>query len=521
MLLQVLSDTTASINQSSQSSTNTVLLWVGCGAVLLLLLYFLLKPKPSIKVEFKKSTSISQSIGEPKNELTNITPEVKKESEKKKTIEVPPSVKKYIGYNPVNVFTQSEPLNFPYVLMPNPGNVIMFPRKGRTGRKGYKEEDFEKHLNKYFRETHQLFDDRFILVKNNTNPYEPDFTLIDEKNGLNLFLDIEIDEPYEGINDIEKRKATHYQCSDTNRNNAFKSRGWIVIRFAEIQVHQEPTSCCRFVADVIKSINPGLKVPESLLSAKQVKGVKQWAKEEALAWSREKYREKYLGIERFGVVAGEERDEKVSQTEAEKQVEKEVKDEPIVITEIKNPLKQDSASEVILKTISERKFISFTHDNYNTVVRPIALNEDKLTAYCYVKNCQKEFNVSSMKNIQSKPSYYSLKVAAPTIGVESVKSAVKTAILYKKYVRMKYTRASWSTMDVDTETGEIIMKNVIEAEESTRTIDNIQMATDALSEEHLNQYRLNENYINAYCHKREEKRTFKFDRIGEIEVLDL
>ena len=49
---------------------------------------------------------------------------------------------KYIGYNPINIFTQTEPLNYPYVIMPSKsGCVIKFPQKGRTGRKGYKEDD--------------------------------------------------------------------------------------------------------------------------------------------------------------------------------------------------------------------------------------------------------------------------------------------------------------------------------------------------------------------------------------------
>ena len=79
---------------------------------------------------------------------------------------------------------------------------------------------------------------------------------MNEKNGINIFLDIEIDEPYEGINDIKNRKPTHFRFADVNRNNEFKNRGWIVVRFAEIQIHQNPDGCCRFIADVIKSIYP-------------------------------------------------------------------------------------------------------------------------------------------------------------------------------------------------------------------------------------------------------------------------
>ena len=41
------------------------------------------------------------------------------------------SKEKYIGYDPINVFAQTEPLSFPYVIMPKPNCVIKFPRKGR------------------------------------------------------------------------------------------------------------------------------------------------------------------------------------------------------------------------------------------------------------------------------------------------------------------------------------------------------------------------------------------------------
>ena len=48
-----------------------------------------------------------------------------------------------------------------------------------------------------------------------------------------------------------------------------------------------------------------------------------------------------------------------------------------------------------------------------------------------------------------------------------------------------------------------------------------QMATNALEQEHIDYYRLNDNSITAYCNKHEEKRAFKFERIGELEILDL
>jgi predicted DNA-binding transcriptional regulator YafY len=42
-----------------------------------------------------------------------------------------------------------------------------------------------------------------------------------------------------------------------------------------------------------------------------------------------------------------------------------------------------------------------------------------------------------------------------------------------------------------------------------------------LTKEYIELYRLNSSYITAYCNKRDEQRTFRFDRIGEIEILDI
>lgn len=87
---------------------------------------------------------------------------------------------KYIGYNPINIFAQTEPLNYPYVIMPSKsGCVIKFPQKGRTGRKGYKEDDFLQYIRKYFKETFEIYDDRYVLTKKNR--YEPDISLLNEK----------------------------------------------------------------------------------------------------------------------------------------------------------------------------------------------------------------------------------------------------------------------------------------------------------------------------------------------------
>lgn len=540
-------DTLDTLSRSSGQVDNLILIIAIIIVVVVLLLWLLIRDKKSLKeeiitqsspVNLVKTTSLPVNPAVEVKQITRpiitgtakVTEQLKPSNEK--IVYTPlvvaspdpppePSRPKYIGYKPINIFEQTEPLKFPYVIMPKENCVIKFPQKGRSGRKGYKEDDFKTYLSKYFRESFQLFDDRFILIKGSDKPYEPDFTLTDEKQGINIFLDVEIDEPYEGINDIDKRKATHFRQIDTNRNNAFKNRGWIIIRFAEIQVHQNPNGCCLFIADVMASINTKFIIPSLLTSANQVKTLPQWTKEEAEQMSRDKYREKYLGIDRFGVV-----EETLTatgvETELGEKTEEIVKDEVLIIIppSIRTQFQVNPTHDLIRTAISNRKFISFSYNGNQTIVQPNFIKAGTLNAYCYIKNENKDFTLANILNPIIKQRPFTLEATGPNLGLDRIVAAVNTAIQYQKFIRMSYTRSAWTSMQVDEETGEILY-DVTEAEESIRTISNVQLSINALDQEHLTRYNLNENYITAYCHRREEKRTFKFDRISELAILDL
>ena len=413
---------------------------------------------------------------------------------------------KYIGYNPINIFAQTEPLNYPYVIMPSKsGCVIKFPQKGRTGRKGYKEDDFLQYIRKYFKETFEIYDDRYVLTKKNR--YEPDISLLNEKNGINIFLDIEIDEPYEGINDIKNRKPTHFRFADVNRNNEFKNRGWIVVRFAEIQIHQNPDGCCRFIADVIKSIYPQFNIPLGLMVAKRIEPVLQWTKELALNWSAQNYREQYLGIEQFGYMPIiQETDFVLIQDE---EIEKEVVDDKSISLSEKNGI-STFPQNIIDIAIRTNKYIVFQYEKDKTIVKPTKCKENVIAGYCYVKNMIRSFDISKMEDIHLKNEYYTLRLSASELGIQTVANMMNIIIPDHKYVRMEYTKPARSFVDMDTETNELIQKQT-KAETSIRTISDIQLDTEGWGE----------NYIRAYCHKREEERTFYFGRISLLEILDL
>src|SRR5690606_28222357 len=122
-----------------------------------------------------------------------------------------------------------------------------------------------------------------------TRPYEPDIAMIDIINS-NLRIDIEIDEPYAGIT----RQPTHCENEDVVRDMYFTDRGWLVIRFSEYQVHTQELECLRFIADVIKLVNPKYTIPDNLKNILKIKDEKFWDIIQAQKWEKINYREKYL-----------------------------------------------------------------------------------------------------------------------------------------------------------------------------------------------------------------------------------
>ncbi len=85
-------------------------------------------------------------------------------------------------------------------------------------------------------------------IKTSKRPYYPDFTYRDEN--LNLYIDIEIDEPYFYGNNCLKP----HHINDEKRNEFFLAAGWIIVRFSEYQVVTQPQSCCKYIATVIAQV---------------------------------------------------------------------------------------------------------------------------------------------------------------------------------------------------------------------------------------------------------------------------
>jgi hypothetical protein len=236
---------------------------------------------------------------------------------------------KRIGYIPNNHFRN---YCFPAVYMPNANSAIKFPRKADRGIKGATEGKFLLSLQKHFSKHLYVFDDRIVAIADNSRPYEPDFTLQNERNGLNLFMDIEIDEPYDG----NSRVATHYSGADDYRNQYFCNRGWIVIRFSEKQIVANALGCCRLIAEVIASVDTNYVIAEALSQIAIVEKENFWSKFQAEQWAEETIREKYLGITKFEPQTNLDtvRNSQLILNNAEKQADSEANDklipEPVV-----------------------------------------------------------------------------------------------------------------------------------------------------------------------------------------------
>lgn len=244
------------------------------------------------KEQIKITEDFIKIKSNPVKEITGVNPPIENDSSPKEE----PNINKIkaIGYKPSIEFKQNEPYNYPFVKMPKEDCFIKFPKVGRTNKLGHTEKSFFNKLNLYFSSDFKVYNDRHVLHKNNYTAYEPDFLLINEKNGKNIFINIEIDEPYDGIS----RVPTHELNRDIYRDLFFTNRGYIVIRFTEKQIFEEAKGCCVYISNVIKSIDPNYKNNELNYSSENTIH-KQWDSLQSKKWALEKFRENYLGIERF------------------------------------------------------------------------------------------------------------------------------------------------------------------------------------------------------------------------------
>lgn len=198
-----------------------------------------------------------------------------------------------IQFTPNPHFEQGKNYIYPIVKMPKTNSSLKLPRIGRSNQKGYKENNFYNEIKEQISDI-ELTDNVHMVIPNYNKPYEPDIVLFDKK--LNLYIDIEIDEPYDGY----FRYPTHCirqeeeQKQDDVRDLFFTESGWIVIRFTEKQIHLQSKECIKYIRNVLNSL-----YNHNFNNKATCETEEQWDDNQCVKWEKEHYREKYLGIDRF------------------------------------------------------------------------------------------------------------------------------------------------------------------------------------------------------------------------------
>lgn len=198
-----------------------------------------------------------------------------------------------ILYTPNSHFKQEKNYHYPVVKMPKVNSPLKLPRVGRSNQKGYKEDDFYNEIREQITDI-ELSNDFHMVIPNYNKPYEPDIILYDKK--LNLYIDIEIDEPYDGYFRYPTHciKQEEEQKQDDIRDLFFTESGWVAVRFTEKQVHLQSNECIDYIKNVLNSI-----YNRNFLSKASCEIENQWDDNQCIKWQKEHYREKYLGIAHF------------------------------------------------------------------------------------------------------------------------------------------------------------------------------------------------------------------------------
>lgn len=195
--------------------------------------------------------------------------------------------KKYTTVNQINTEQQNQ---YPIIYYPKKRTLIKLPRKAPSIQSGTVANKFHSHLVNLLANDYAIYDDLILATQREAPPYIPDFVLIKESDTQTIFIALEIDEPY----DHQSRTPLHCINQDKHRNDYFTQRGWVVIRFAEIQVHQFPEASCDQLGKLIQKIDPDFHPPSFPKKQQDLQPVNCWTSLQAKKWASNQQREKYL-----------------------------------------------------------------------------------------------------------------------------------------------------------------------------------------------------------------------------------
>ncbi len=395
-----------------------------------------------------------------------------------------------IKYIPNDLWLQTTDLKtYPIVNMPVKDALVLLPLHGKVKTKGISEEQFKSCFEKYF--PNKTLCNQHLEFKGAKHDYEPD--LIFKEREFNLFVDIEIDEPYSGAS----RKPMHYTGSyDIDRDHYFNKYGWVVIRFAEYQIVKEELACIKTIAKVVDSLI-GSDYANRFENISDLIPIPEWNYDQAKAWAEENYRESYLGITFKSTV---DEDESV---ETEINIEKESFDDlnadkidyrDTIVAQVDTELEEKI--KIINEVIKKNSPIIFNYSSgEKRIVQPSALNKNR-SVYTMVGNDiitlnEQTFELRLISDIDL-DACLNDKIYT---NQDEIKQMIEFAMDNDLYILMKYFKYS--------------------GESDMRTISSIQY-TDEFKEWGYE----TGVHIKAFCNLRNEERSFKIERIAGMAVLN-
>ena len=257
-----------------------------------------------------------------------VTSRAEKETPK---VTIPCEKEIYVKYslpsnNPTNYYC--------YYVAPQKGGIVFPYRARKVERRGYTERTFQYRLKQSLAiyRNYKVLGNVSILPAEGYHPYEPDITIVEVEDRFGLRIDIEIDEPYGGL---DKTPIHYIGCGDELRDKNLANIGWMVIRFSEKQIHNEADLCINYIKYIISQIDKNV----TLLNKSFPTPDKRWTELEAKLKAATKYREKLLCHE-FGNMEKDVKEINVTQTEQEKKVASQVR--PLDILRVKRNLDKSS-----------------------------------------------------------------------------------------------------------------------------------------------------------------------------------
>ena len=152
---------------------------------------------------------------------------------------------------------------------------------------GISEKIFQKYIEDFFND--KYIPCAVLPSKGRGNAIVPDFLLFDRIN--NIYLDIEIDEPYVWKENI----ITHFIGADFHRDFTVTRANWFILKFTEEQIIVNPLKAIEIIKETFSHI-------ESLINGKEPNFLnfhpgftsKAWTKKDCTRMMVENYRSTYL-----------------------------------------------------------------------------------------------------------------------------------------------------------------------------------------------------------------------------------